>query len=141
MKRILYLTIKEVEFSAYKLAVLLLTGNESIPPFSTRYPDVLERCIYSPQQTFDKKDMYPTLHKKAAILFYLLIKDHPFKNGNKRIALTSLILFLEKNGYTITIDTIRLYRFTLWIAESDASLKNSVLDTVEELIKKYSTTL
>ncbi len=141
MKKVVYLTIKEIEFSAYELAVQLLTGSEPIPPFSTRYPEVLERCVYSPQQTFDKKDMYPTLYKKASILFYTLIKNHPFKNGNKRIALTSLILFLEKNGYTITIDSVRIYRFTLWIAESDASLKSSVLEIIEEFIKKYSTKL
>ncbi|MCX6785530.1 MAG: Fic family protein [Candidatus Komeilibacteria bacterium] len=50
-----------------------------------------------PYQTFGGKQLYPGLIKKSAILFYLMIKNHPFQNGNKRIAMTTLFYFLYKN--------------------------------------------
>ena len=49
-------------------------------------------------QSFSGKDLYPTLATKASILFYLMIKNHPFQNGNKRIAITTLLTFLYENG-------------------------------------------
>ena len=141
MEPIQYLTIGEVELIAHRLATELLELNEPIPPFSTRYPDVLERCIFSPQQTFDKKDVYPNLYSKAAVLFYLMIKNHPFKNGNKRVAVTTLYLFLRKNSHTIEVDPGELFRLTFHVATSNARLKDQTLKTIEEFIKKYSTKL
>ena len=92
-----YLTLREVEFVAHELAIQMMNGDEPIPPFESRFLDRLESCLSTPEQTYDKKELYPTLLDKASILFYLMIKSHPFKNGNKRVAIMTLIYFLYKN--------------------------------------------
>jgi death-on-curing protein len=50
------------------------------------------------------KRLYPTLVATAAILFYLMIKNHPFQNGNKRIAITTLLTFLYNNNKWLRAD-------------------------------------
>ena len=92
------ITVKEVEYIAFKLAQEMLSFDEPIPDFSTRFPNILESCLATPFQSFAKKSLYPTFVSKAAMLFYLLIKNHPFQNGNKRIAMTTLFVFLYRNG-------------------------------------------
>jgi death-on-curing family protein len=133
------LTIQDVEYLAHKLAKEHLEFNERIPDFSTRFPNILESCLATPFQTFNRKNLYPTLYKKAAILFYLLIKNHPFQNGNKRIALTSLLIFLfTKNNKWIEAPTEKLYRMAVIIAQSDPEDKEGFLIVIENFIKKYS---
>ena len=87
------LTIEDIEFLAHSLAIELMGWDEPIPPFRTRYPDKLESCLNTISQTFGGKELYPSLAEKAAVLFYLLIKNHPFQNGNKRVAVTALLVF------------------------------------------------
>lgn len=131
------LTVKEVEYIAFRLARGLLSFNEPIPDFSTRYPNVLESCLAAPFQAFTKKSFYPGLIKKASILFYLLIKNHPFQNGNKRIAMTTLFVFLYKNKKWLKVDTQELYNFTMWIAQSPPQFKEEATKTIEKFIGKY----
>jgi death on curing protein len=128
------LLIKEIELVAHNLAQAHMEWGEPIPDFSTRFPEVLERCIEAPYQTFSKQ-LYPGLIKKSAILFYLMIKNHPFQNGNKRIAVTTLLYFLYKNNKWLKIDNQRLYNFARWVAESDASLKNETVLAVEKILE------
>ena len=95
MKRI---SIKEVEYLALQLA-RELPYDEPIPNFSTRFPNILESCLATPFQSFSRKSLYPGLIAKSSILFYLLVKNHPFQNGNKRIAMTTLLTFLYINSF------------------------------------------
>lgn len=129
------LSIQEVEEVAHELAKAHMEWNEPIPDFKTRFPGILERSIASPFQTFGGQ-LYPGLLKKASILFYLMVKNHPFQNGNKRIAVTTLLYFLFKNKKWISIDNQRLYNFARWVAESDASLKEETVLAVERLVKE-----
>src|SRR3989338_2408986 len=112
------LTIQQVEHLAHELARKIMGWNEPIPDFSTRFPNRLESCLAAPFQTFARRDLYSGLNDKAAILFYFLIKNHPFQNGNKRIAVTSLIAFLWINGYWLEVAPDELYRVAVWVAES-----------------------
>ena len=129
------ITIAEVEYIAFQVAREHLSFDEPIPDFSTRSPSILESCILTPFQTFSGKDLYPSLVTKASILFYLIIKNHPFQNGNKRIAITTLLTFLFMNNRWLDADTQELYNFTVWVAMSMASLKNQVLLAIEKFIK------
>ncbi len=97
------LSIEEVEYIAFEMARQTMTWNERIPGFETRYPGRLESCLSVPFQTFDKKLLYKGLVKKAAVLFYLMIKNHPFENGNKRLAVATLLCFLMRNGKWLKI--------------------------------------
>ena len=132
------ITVKEVEFVAYRLAREHISFNEPIPDFSTRLPNVLESCLVTPFMKFSGKSLYPSVSAKASILFYLLIKNHPFQNGNKRIALTTLFMFLMvKHRKWLISDERELYNFTVWVAQSPAELKDEVVMGIEKFIKSH----
>ncbi|NQT46824.1 MAG: type II toxin-antitoxin system death-on-curing family toxin [Candidatus Omnitrophica bacterium] len=131
------LTVKEVEYLAFRLAQEMLSFNEPIPDFSTRFPNKLESCLAVPFQTFLGKSPYTSFTSKASILFYLMIKSHPFQNGNKRIAMTALFVFLHKNGKWVTADTQELYNFTMWIAGSPAGAKDEAVKAIEKFLKAH----
>lgn len=61
---------------------------------------LVQSAVARPQASFDGCDLYPTLFEKAALLQSLL-KNHPFVDGNKRTALTSVGIFLAMNGYSL----------------------------------------
>lgn len=129
------ITIAEVEYIAFRLAKETMSFNEPIPDFATRFPNMLESCLAVPFQKFERKSLYPGLNGKAAILFYLMIKNHPFQNGNKRIAMTALFVFLYFNKKWINVDTKELYNFAMWVAQSPAKSKAETVKATEKFIK------
>lgn len=131
------LTVKEVEHIAVKLAQALLVFNEPIPDFSTRPPHILESCLATPFQTFGGKFVYSSFVTRASMLFYLMIKNHPFVNGNKRIAMTTLLTFLYANNKWLKVDTQVMYNFTVWVAQSPPEFKEEVVKAIEKFIKKH----
>lgn len=62
---------------------------------------LLESALEAPFQTFDGKDLYPALIQKAARLGQSLISNHPFVDGNKRIGIHTMLVFLAANGVEI----------------------------------------
>jgi len=131
------LSIGEVEFIAFHLAQEHLSFDEPIPDFSSRYPNALESCLAVPFQRFFGRPAYPTLITKASILFYLMIRNHPFQNGNERVAITTLFVCLLKNRKWLAMDTDLLYRFTLWIAQSRPDDKDFVLAAIERVLESH----
>lgn len=132
-----YLTLAEVEFVAHELARQMMEGDEPIPPFTSRYADRLESCLSTPQQTYDKRELYPTLLDKASILFYLMIKSHPFKNGNKRVAIMTLFYFLHKNQKWLRLPDMVLYQFAKDVASGDARKKDEAVAAIRVFIKPH----
>ena len=95
----------------------------------------LKEIIGTIYNTFDGKDLYPTIEEKASNFLYLIIKNHVFIDGNKRIAATLFIYFL--NYYNIlykdnkqVIDNNTLVAVTLLIAESNPKEKDILIDLV-----------
>lgn len=131
------LTVKDIEYVAHRLAKETMSWNEPIPDFGTRYTNALERSIETSFQIFGGRQLYPGLIKKASILFYLMIKNHPFQNGNKRLAMTTLFIFLFQNKKWIKVDNQELYNFARWVAESNAKLKDDTVRAVETFISNY----
>ncbi len=131
------ITIAEVEYVAYFLAKNFLEWDEPIPDFGSRFPNILESCLATPFQTFRKKGLYKSFNEKAAVLFYLMIKNHPFQNGNKRIAMTTLLYFLSKNKKWIRVDDKELYNFAKWVAESNPKLKKETDKAIEKFLQTY----
>lgn len=131
------ISLLEVQYLAHRLATDWMEWNEPIPEFDTRFPYKLESCLETPFQTYAKKDLYRGLESKAAILFYLMIKNHPFHNGNKRIAVTTLFCFLRKNKKWIEVSAQELYNFSIWVASSPAMAKDQTVDAIREFLKKY----
>ena len=95
----------------------------------------LKAIIGNIYQSFDGKDLYPTTEEKAANFLYLITKNHTFIDGNKRIAATLFIYFLE--FYNIlykeneqVIDNNTLVAITLLIAQSNPKEKEILIDLV-----------
>ena len=127
----------QVETVAHALAQELMTWGEPIPPFNTRFPDRLESCLKTPFQKFGGKSLYRGLIGKGAVLFYFMIKNHPFQNGNKRVAVTTLLYFLHKNGHWLNVDNNDLYVFANTTAKSDSKRSQQVITQVRSFIRKH----
>ena len=95
----------------------------------------LKSIIFDIYQSFDGKDLYPTVQEKAANFLYLITKNHVFIDGNKRIAATLFIYFLNfynllyKNDKQV-IDNNTLVAITLLIAQSNPKEKEVLVDLV-----------
>ena len=129
------LTIQQVQYIAHELASKYMEWNEPIPDFSTRFPNILESCLLVPFQTFDGKDIYKGLVGKASILFYLMIKNHPFQNGNKRLAVTTLLVFLMMSDKWLKVSNQEFYNFAVWVAQSSPKFKDHVIGAIKQFIK------
>ena len=95
----------------------------------------MESIINNIYQSFDDVDLYPTVEEKAANFLYLITKNHTFIDGNKRIAATLFIYFLEFNNMLYNnnekvIDNNTLVALTLLIAESNPKEKDILVDLV-----------
>lgn len=93
-------------------------------------------------QTFAGEELYPSVEEKAAMLLYLVVKNHSFSDGNKRIAAMLFLWFMEKNGILYSeegnkrIADNTLVALTLMIAESKAEEKDMMVKLVVNLINK-----
>lgn len=131
-----WLTIEDFEFLCFDFTREYLTYNEPIPDYSTRDNSLLESSLGSPRQTFNGRLLYPTLIDQGAILFYSLIKNHPFRNGNKRIAVISLLAFLALNKKWIRIPPLDLYKIARYVSMSSTRVKDKVLNRIKNVLKK-----
>ena len=92
-------------------------------------------------QTFGGNDCYPSLEEKAAMLLYLITKNHSFSDGNKRIAASCFLYFLSKNNILYKndlpiIDNGTLFALTLLIAESEPSEMEIMKQIVVSVLNK-----
>ncbi len=100
----------------------------------------LDSIVGAIYQTFDGKELYPTIEEKAANFLYLTIKNHPFIDGNKRIAATLFIYFLESHNILYkddkkVIDNNTLVAITLLVAQSNPKEKEILVDLIMNFIK------
>ena len=108
--------------------------------FALERDDGLKEVIGTIYQSFDGKDLYPSIQEKAANFLYLITKNHTFIDGNKRIAATLFIYFLEfynilyKENVQV-IDNNSLVAITLLIAESNPKEKDILIDLVMNFLK------
>ena len=93
-------------------------------------------------QTWEGKDLYPSIEEKAAMLLYLVVKNHSFVDGNKRIAATLFLWFMQNNGILYRPDGSKrisdatLVALTLMIAESHPDEMNTMVKVVVSLINR-----
>ena len=93
-------------------------------------------------ETFDEKELYPSIEEKAANLLYFIIKNHSFGDGNKRIAAFVFVWFLERNDYLYTaegkkrIEDNGLVTLCLLIAHSKPEEKDIYIKLIVNLINK-----
>ena len=94
---------------------------------------LLQSAVSRPKATFGSEDLYPDIFHKAAALMESLIKNHPFIDGNKRTAITSAGIFLQRNGYILETAQRQLEQFTLSVVTGKASFEDAV-----KWFRKYS---
>ena len=110
--------------------------------FGNEKDDSFKSSIGQIYQTFDRKDLYPSVEEKAAMLLYLVTKNHSFTDGNKRIAVTLFLWFLNNNGILYRKDGSKriadntLVALTLMIAESKPEEKDVMVKVVVNLINQ-----
>lgn len=110
--------------------------------FANEKDDSFYSSIGQIYQTFGGEDLYPSVEEKAAMLLYLVVKNHSFSDGNKRIAAMLFLWFMEKNGILYGQDGLKriagntLVALTLMIAESCTEEKDVMVKVVVNLINK-----
>lgn len=118
----------------------LIPKNEASDLFGQENSDKFKGILGSIYQTFGKKELYPSLEEKAAHLLYFIIKDHPFIDGNKRIASFLFVYFLDKNDFLYRknaekkINDNALTALALLIAVSDPKDKDVLIKIITNLI-------
>lgn len=108
--------------------------------FGNEKDDSFEGSIGAIYQTFGGKDVYPSVQEKAANLLYFITKNHSFSDGNKRIAATIFLYFLDKNNLlfknnTKQIEDNTLVALTIMIAESKPDEKELMVNLVMQFLK------
>ena len=107
--------------------------------FGNEKDDSFKGSIGNIYQSFAGQDIYPTLEEKAANLLYFITKNHSFSDGNKRIAATMFLYFLDKNGILFAdgnklIDDHTLVALTIMIAESKPDEKEMMISLIMNCI-------
>ncbi|MFC1594097.1 RhuM family protein [Candidatus Omnitrophota bacterium] len=115
-------------------------GNSDL--FGKEHDQSFKSSVTTIYQTFDGKDLYPSIEEKAAHLLYFIVKNHSFIDGNKRIAASIFLWFLERNSILYNEDGSKriadnaLVALTLMIAESDPAERDTILKVVVNLINR-----
>ncbi len=110
-------------------------GSES-ELFGVEKDDSFKGSIRNIYQSFGGQDIYPSLQEKAANLLYFVVKNHSFLDGNKRIAATMFLYFLDRNGVLFAsdgsklVDDSTLVAITIMIAESKPAEKEAMVALV-----------
>lgn len=110
--------------------------------FANEKDESFKSSINTIYQTFDGKELYPSIEEKASMLLYLVIKNHSFSDGNKRIGAFLFLWFLEKNDILYKKDGLKLIEnntlvaLTLMIAESRTEEKDVMVKVIVNLINR-----
>lgn len=126
--------MEAIETLRHKFGSGGLFGNEKDQSFKS--------SISTIYQTFGGEDLYPSVEEKAAMLLYLVVKNHSFSDGNKRIAAFLFLWFLENNGILYKSDGSKLIEnntlvaLTLMIAESKTEEKDIMVKVIVNLINR-----
>ena len=88
---------------------------------------LLESALFTPFQSFDGNDMFPSLQQKAARLGFGLIQNHPFVDGNKRIGAHAMLVFLSLNGVELVYTQQELSDMILDVAAGKQSFEDMVV--------------
>lgn len=110
-----------------------------MPDFSAHDSDKLQSSLETIKQSFNGMDLYPELADKAAALFYFMTKNHAFDNGNKRMAVSTVLFFFLKNGKWIHVDPHALYEIAVEVASSNSANKAVVIDQLKGLLDRNIT--
>jgi len=136
------LNYDQVKKTIEKFKARLIKDGFASDLFGAEVGHKLKGALGNLAHTFGGKDLYPSIEEKAVHLFYFVIKDHPFVDGNKRIGALLFILFLVENHYLFNrkgerkISDSALTALALLIAESKPAQKDIMVKLIVNLINK-----
>jgi prophage maintenance system killer protein len=107
---------------------------EATDLFAREHGESLHGILGSIEQTMFGEPLYPSREEKAAHLFYFVIKDHPFADGNKRSAAFLLLLYLRQESMPSSINPAALTALTLLVAESQPQNKDLMIRLIVNLL-------
>lgn len=107
---------------------------EATSLFGNERNDQLQSILANLDQTMFGEELYKSVEEKAANLLYMVIKDHPFSDGNKRIGSFLFLLYITTNQLPLKIDNIGLTSLALLIAESDPQQKDLMIRLIINLL-------
>ncbi|GHV07164.1 death-on-curing protein [Spirochaetia bacterium] len=93
--------------------------------------NLLDGSVNSPYHTFGGQNLYPTIQAMAAHLAFSLVKNHPFLDGNKRIGVLAMLVFLDVNGIPVHCSNEELIKLGLELAEGSMD-EAAVIDWIVE---------
>lgn len=112
----IYLNLDEALFLGH-----LVTGIEIQTLRSISRTDLLHSALHAPQAGFGDEEIYPNIFDKAAVLCSRIALNHPLPDGNKRLAWTSLVMFCDRNGYELQVDTSQAVACIVELAAGNVS--------------------
>ena len=134
------LTYDETKEVLLTLKASLVSKGEATELFAHEKANELDRIVSNLYQTFGGNELYPSIEDKATHLLYLIIKDYPFNDGNKRSASFLFVYFLDKCDYLYKtngekkINDNALTTLTLLVAQSDPKEKETLIKLIKHLL-------
>lgn len=101
--------------------------------YGVRDEGLLLSALARPQASFGGEDLYPTLFEKAAALAESIVRNHPFVDGNKRMAWECLDMTLDLNGYRLVVSQVQGYDLMMRIVERKVTVQD-----IAEWLQKHS---
>lgn len=137
LRQISYIDLEIIKILHDELYQFCLSREEPIDPFEQNIFDVgkLEGNLFVPQTQSFGQALYPTIETKAGILFYIIIKNHVFHNGNKRMAVFCLETFLNMNGYQLLASRKELFDKAIETVNSDPKEFDRVKKDLAEWVR------
>lgn len=124
-----------------ELKNVLMSKNEATPLFGNRKDDSFAGVLGNIVQSFGDEYLYPSIEEQAANLLYMVIKNHPFTDGNKRIGAFLFIWFLERNKHNLKtsgetkINDNALTALALLVAQSEPGQKDIMIQLIVNLVR------
>ena len=134
------ITKEELKYIAQLFSEYMLKEINNDPGYIVKDEGRLESSLAQPFQSIEGKELYPTLVDKAAMLYYLCIKNHPFEDGNKRMGIFSLLLYLYKNGYWLDTTNDELFDITVYTASSKVEDMQEVVEKIKVFVEEHLVT-
>ncbi|PSO44015.1 MAG: hypothetical protein BRC23_02175 [Parcubacteria group bacterium SW_4_49_11] len=135
------LTLRDIEFIYAAYSAEGEGELEQLPSLNYRYNDHLESILMLPKAGFGETQFYPTVAEQGAVLFYEIIKQHPFFDGNKRMACLILFTFLYLNNVWIQLSNDQLYTLAQTVACSTSEEREEQLSLIQDMITTHKAPL
>ena len=138
MSRFRPVTLAEFEWLLEEAQSQHKNKGEPIPKLKEGQLQAVDSCLNIPFQTFDRKYLYHGFLDKAAMLFYVINKNHPLSNGNKRMACLTLAYFCFVNNKPLFISDEEFYDLAKEVTQSDPKAMEATLAHIKKILRQVT---